>query len=293
MIFDTHAHYDDEAFNTDREEVLSGLSSRNIGNVVNIGVDIPTCEASLQLAEKYSFIYAAIGYHPSDTARFTDRPREEYLDWLYAHVFSDPESALSRKKELTALDETGKSPDINVATQPERNKRVVAIGEIGLDYHWSESDEENQNQQWWFRRQIALAKEVGLPIVVHSREAAADTMDIIREEHAADCGGIIHCYSYSAEQAVQYVDMGFYIGVGGVVTFKNARRLIETVEAVPLDRIVLETDCPYLAPEPYRGKRNDSGLIPYIAAEIAAIKCFSVDEVIRQTTINAERVYRI
>ena len=254
MIFDTHSHYDDEAFDKDREELLSGLLSRGIDRVVNIGVDIPTCEKTLELAEKHGFIYAAIGFHPSDTKGMP----EENIEWLRAH--------------------TG-------------HEKVVAIGEIGLDYHWSESAEENASQQRWFRAQIALAKQSGLPIVVHSREAAADTMTIIREEKAAECGGIIHCYSYSAEQAREYVGMGFYIGVGGVITFKNSRRLKETVEAIPLSSIVLETDCPYLAPEPFRGKRNDSTLLPYVVSAIADIKGVSEEEVIARTTENAENVY--
>ena len=257
MIFDTHAHYDDEAFDADREDILSGLSSRNIGYVVNIGVDIPTSKSSLELAKKYGNIYAAIGFHPSETKQMS----EDDIEWLKTHAVKE--------------------------------NKVVAIGEIGLDYHWSESEEENKNQQHWFRRQITLAKEVGMPIVVHSREAAADTMNIIKDENAADCGGIIHCYSYSAEQARQYVDMGFYIGVGGVITFKNARRLIETVEAIPLERIVLETDCPYLAPEPHRGKRNDSSLLPLVVSKISELKGVAPQDVIDVTTDNAKTVYGI
>ena len=272
MIFDTHAHYDDDAFDADREELLSGLSSHNIGYVVNIGVDIPSCKSTLQLAEKYDWIYAAIGFHPSDTKGMPD----ENLDWLHAHVFTDPASDNASEGSL-----------------PVKNKKVVAIGEIGLDYHWSESEEENRSQQRWFRRQIALAKDVSLPIVVHSREAAADTMTIIKEENAAEVGGIIHCYSGSAEQARQYVDMGFYIGVGGVITFKNARRLIETVESIPLASIVLETDCPYLAPEPHRGKRNDSSLLPLVVDRVAEIKGIAPDEVIDITTENAKKVYKL
>ena len=256
MITDTHAHYDDSAFDADREEILSGLSSHNIGCVVNIGVDIPTCKNTLQLAETYDWIYAAIGFHPSDTKGMP----EDNLDWLRAHA---------------------------------HHSKVVAIGEIGLDYHWSESEEENISQQRWFRRQIALAKEVGLPIVVHSREAAADTMTVIREENASEVGGIIHCYSGSAEQAKQYVDMGFFIGVGGVITFKNARRLIESVEAIPLEAIVLETDCPYLAPEPYRGKRNDSTLLSHVVTRVSELKNIPPEEVIIQTTKNAKTVYNL
>ena len=275
MIFDTHAHYDDEAFDTDREEILSGLSSSGIKNIVNIGVDIPTSKNSIELAEIYDFIYAVIGFHPSEIGSMT----EDDIDWLRAHVYKNV-SAEERIKHEEIKDK-------------ERNDKVIAIGEIGLDYHWSESEEENTDQQHWFRRQIALAKEVGLPIVVHSRDAAADTMQIIKEEKAYETGGIIHCYSYSAEQAKEYVDMGFYIGVGGVVTYKNGRRLKETVEAIPLDHIVLETDCPYLSPEPFRGKRNDSTRLPYVVEAIASLKQVSPEQVIDQTYINALTVYKI
>lgn len=275
MIFDTHAHYDDEAFDTDREEILSGLSSHGIKNVVNIGVDIPTSKNSIELAEIYDYIYAVIGFHPSEVKEMT----EDDIDWLRAHVYKNV-SAEERIKHEEIVDK-------------KRNDKVIAIGEIGLDYHWSESEEENKDQQYWFCRQIALAKEVGLPIVVHSRDAAADTMQIIKEEKAYETGGIIHCYSYSAEQAKEYVDMGFYIGVGGVVTYKNGRRLKETVEAIPLDHIVLETDCPYLSPEPFRGKRNDSIRLPYIVEAIAALKHTSSEAVINQTYKNAVSVYRL
>ena len=274
MIFDTHVHYDDEAFDADREEILSGLYSHGIKNAVNIGVDIPTSRSSMELAQKYDFIYAAIGFHPSETGSMT----EDDIDWLRAHVYECEEDERIKPDEMQGRI---------------RNKNVVAIGEIGLDYHWSESTDENKNQQHWFRRQISLAKEVGLPIVVHSREAAADTMQIIKEEEAYTAGGIIHCYSYSAEQAREYVDMGFFIGVGGVVTYKNGRRLKETVEAVSLDHIVLETDCPYLSPEPFRGKRNDSTRLSFVVEEIARIKHVSPDDVIDQTYKNALNVYGI
>ena len=275
MIFDTHAHYDDEAFDTDREEILSGLSSHGIKNIVNIGVDIPTSKNSIELAEIYDYIYAVIGFHPSEVKEMT----EDDIDWLRAHVYKNV-SVEERIKHEETVDK-------------ERNDKVIAIGEIGLDYHWSESEEENRDQQHWFCRQIALAKEVGLPIVVHSRDAAADTMRIIKEEKAYETGGIIHCYSYSAEQAKEYVDMGFYIGVGGVVTYKNGRRLKETVEAIPLDHIVLETDCPYLSPEPFRGKRNDSTRLPYVVEAIVSLKQVSPEQVIDQTYKNAQTVYRL
>ena len=287
MIFDTHAHYDDEAFDADREEILAGLSSHGIKTVVNIGVDIPTSKNCISLAAKYDFIYAVIGFHPSEVKEMS----EDDIDWLRAHVFADvSEDARMTESDLKSAHALSGAVEEGCM---HRNNKVVAIGEIGLDYHWSESEEENKNQQHWFRRQIALAKEVGLPIVVHSREAAADTMNIIKEENAYEAGGIIHCYSYSAEQAREYVDMGFYIGIGGVVTYKNGRRLKETVEAIPLERIVLETDCPYLSPEPFRGKRNDSTRIPYIVEAIAALKGVSSDEVINQTCVNAISVYKL
>ena len=290
MIFDTHAHYDDEAFDADREEILAGLYSRGIDRVANVGVDIPTCENTLALADKYDFIYAVIGFHPSDTKGMP----EGNLDWLRAHVFADPlaaEQAFS-DVEMMAVSQHDTVADSAVKNLP-RNKKVVAIGEIGLDYHWSESEEENQNQQRWFRRQIQLARELNLPIVVHSREAAADTMSIIRDEKAYENSGIIHCYSYSVEQAREYVKMGFMIGVGGVITFKNSRRLRETVEQIPLENIVLETDCPYLAPEPHRGRRNDSSLLPLVVNAIAEIKRIPPEGVVSATTHNSEKVYRI
>ena len=170
-------------------------------------------------------------------------------------------------------------------------KKVVAIGEIGLDYYWPEPAPEIQRK--WFLRQIELAKETNLPIIVHSRDAAAETMAIIKETKAYECGGVIHCYSYSPEMAEEYVKMGFYIGVGGVVTFKNAKKLKRTVETIPLSRIVLETDCPYMAPEPNRGKRNDSSQLIHVAEKIGELKEISVEEVIRVTTENALRLYRL
>ncbi len=267
MIFDTHSHYDDEAFDHDREELLEILPSKGIGAVVTVGADIATSRAALALARSQREkagkdcdscererlkIYAAIGVHPSDTEGLTDRD----MDWLYEHAGEED---------------------------------VVAIGEIGLDYHWKEPSPEVQ--KIWFRRQIALAGEVGLPVIYHSREAAAETMAIIQEMKAWEFGGVIHCYSYSKELAAEYVSMGFYIGVGGVVTFKNGRKLKETVEAVPLESIVLETDCPYLSPEPNRGRRNDSSNLVYVAEEIARIKGVSCEEVIQMTWENAERLY--
>lgn len=252
MIFDTHSHYDDEAFDKDREELFRRFPEQGIGTIVTVGADIATSKAAIALAARHENIYAAIGVHPSDTGDMTDTD----IDWLCSHS---------------------------------ADEKVVAIGEIGLDYHWKEP--EPSVQKVWFERQITLAKEVNLPIIFHSREAAEDTMKMICDTKAYDCGGVIHCYSYSSEMAKEYVKMGYYIGVGGVLTFKNARKLKETVEAIPLAYIVLETDCPYLSPEPNRGKRNDSSNLVYVADEIARIKGTTREEVVRVTEENARRLY--
>lgn len=254
MIFDTHSHYDDEAFHEDREELLSGLKNKGVERLVNVGADIETSRMALELAEKYDFIYAAIGVHPSETEGLT----EADIDWLRENCC---------------------------------HEKVVAVGEFGLDYHWQEPAQEVQKK--WFLRQIELAKEVKLPIIIHSREAAAETMEILRETGAYECGGVIHCYSYSPEMAKEYVEMGFYIGIGGVVTFKNAKKCKRTVEEIPIERIVLETDCPYMAPEPNRGTRNDSSQLIYVADKIAELKGMTTEEVIRITTENAEKLYRL
>lgn len=254
MIFDTHSHYDDEAFNEDRDGLFRSMKENGVGWIVNVGAEMQGCRDALRLAEEYEFVYAALGVHPSEVSEVT----EADIDWI---------------RENAA------------------NKKVVAIGEFGLDYHWPEPSAEIQKK--WFVRQIALAKETGLPIVVHSRDAAADTMEILTAEKAYDCGGVIHCYSYSAEMAKEYVDMGFYIGIGGVVTFKNAKKCKRTVEEIPLERIVLETDCPYLSPEPHRGERNDSTRLIYVAETIAELKGVAPEEVIRVTTENAHKLYRL
>ena len=254
LIFETHAHYDDEAFDEDRDQLIESLKMNNIEYVVNIGASIRTTKNSLELADRYDFFYAAVGVHPSDIADLND----DTFAWL--------------------------------SEQSTRDK-VVAIGEIGLDYYWDKEPEVQENQKLWFRRQLKLAREKKLPVVIHSRDAAADTMEIMKDEKASEIGGVIHCFSYSKEFAEEYVKMGFYIGVGGVVTFKNARKLVESVEVTPIERIVLETDCPYLAPEPFRGKRNSSLNIPYIAAKIAEIKSMDVSDVISITNKNAKELY--
>ncbi len=251
MIFDTHAHYDSEQFDMDREELLKSLPEQNVGTVINVGATLEGCRASLELAEKYPYIYAAVGVHPDEVGALN----EETFSWL-------------RK----------------AAQEP----KVVAVGEIGLDYHWNVEPQEVQKQ--WFIRQLALARELKLPVNIHSRDAAQDTMDIMKE-HAKGLRGIIHCYSYSKEMAEEYVKMGFHIGIGGVVTFKNSKKLKSVASAIPLERIVLETDCPYMAPTPHRGKRNHSGYIDLTAAEIAALRGITKEEVIAATERNAQELF--
>ena len=254
MIFDTHAHYDDERFDEDREALLASMKDAGIGNIVNIGANMASSQRSLDLAAEHDFMYAAVGVHPSDCAELDDEKIEKL-------------------KEMSSFD------------------KCVAIGEIGLDYYWPEPDHELQKM--WFKRQISLAREVDLPIVVHSRDAAADTVDILRSEKAGDLGGVVHCFSYSKEVAEECVKMGFYIGIGGVLTFKNGRKMKEVAEAIPLEKIILETDCPYLAPEPFRGKRNSSLYLPYVVSAMAQIKGISEEEVISITEANAREMYRL
>ena len=254
MIFDTHAHYDDEAFQEDRDELLNSLSTHGIEAVVNVGGNIKTTKNTLELMKKYPFVYGAVGVHPSETEELNDN----LMDWL-KHVSGE--------------------------------KKVVAIGEIGLDYYWKEPDPEIQKH--WFVRQLQLAREVKLPVIIHSRDVAQDTLDIMKAEKAGEIGGVIHCFSYGIEMAREYLNMGFYLGIGGVVTFNNGRKLKEVVEYMPLDRIVLETDCPYLSPVPNRGKRNSSLNLLYVAEAISQIKGISPEEVIKITNQNARNLYRL
>lgn len=254
MIFETHAHYDDTAFDTDREELLCGLNSCGIGRVVNISSSLQSCTRTVELMEKYPFIYGAVGIHPSDSGEL-------------------------------------KEEDISLLKRLCSHEKCVAVGEIGLDYYWKEPDPSVQKK--WFVRQLSLARETELPVVIHSRDAAKDTIDIMKAEHAEEIGGVIHCYSYSRETAKSFLDMGFFFGIGGVLTFKNGRKLKEAVEYLPMDRIVLETDSPYLSPEPNRGKRNSSLNLPYVVKALAAIKGISEKETERITWENACRLYRM
>lgn len=255
-IFDTHAHYDDDAFDEDRDQLLENFEQNNVKAVVNIGVNLATSEYTDAMTKRYDFVYGTVGVHPSD---------------------------------IDEMEHTDEIPVLRRIAQ--ENDKIVAIGEIGLDYHY-----ENVNkpvQQKWFARQMDLAREVRLPIVVHSRDAAKDTLDIMKSEKAEEIGGVVHCYSYSVETAREYLNMGFYFGIGGVLTFKNAKKLREVVDYVPLDKIVLETDSPYLTPEPFRSKRNCSSYLTHVAEKIAELKNVSVDEVYEKTWNNALALYRI
>ena len=254
MIFDTHAHYDDKQFDQDREELLASMKDNGIGTIVDVGSNMETSTWIVEAVTRYPMMYGAVGVHPSDTAEL----KESDIDTL---------------KKYAAMD------------------RILAIGEIGLDYYWDEP--ERSIQKKWFEAQIELARDVKLPIIIHSRDAAKDTYDIMKALHAEEIGGVVHCFSYSKEMARQFLDMGFYLGIGGVVTFKNAKKLWEVVEYMPMDRMVIETDCPYLTPEPNRGKRNDSFNLPYVVNKIAEIKNISPAEVIDITSNNAKDLFGI
>lgn len=257
MIFDTHAHYDDEAFDEDRDAVLSSLAEKGVGTVVNICASRASLKRIPELVKRYPFVYGAVGIHPDHAGE---------------------------------LDEEGMQEVSRLADE----EKIVAIGEIGLDYYWDTAP--RKIQRYWFERQLALAVEKDLPVVIHSREAAQETLEILRHAYKESGGklrGVIHCFSGSAEIAKEYTDRGFFIGVGGVVTFKNGKRLKEVVETMPLEKLVIETDCPYLAPVPYRGKRNDSTLLRLVIEEIANLRGLTAEEVEQLTEENARRLYRL
>lgn len=251
-IFETHAHYDDAAFDEDREALLLRMNGEGIDYIVNVGCSMQNSRDIVKMIQHYDFLYGTVGVHPSDVDELTEADMEE-LERL------------------------------------SKENKILAIGEIGLDYHYDDVD--RNLQQKWFISQLELAKRRNLPIIIHSRDAAQDTLDIMGEYHNGATPGIIHCFSYGVEMAREYLNMGYYIGVGGVVTFKNAKKIKEVVEYTELDRIVLETDAPYLAPTPYRGKRNCSLYLTHVADEIAAIKNISSEEVCRATYSNAKKVY--
>lgn len=252
MIFETHAHYDDPAYDLDREELLASMKENGIDRIINASASMEECRITMEYIEKYPFMYGMLGVHPSEVENLT----EEDMQWIFDNSSHD---------------------------------KIVAIGEIGLDYHYEEPSSDIQKK--WFIRQLELARDAKLPLNIHSRDAAKETFDIMVAHHAEDMGGVIHCYSYSPEMAVEYTKMGFVIGVGGVVTFKNAKKLKETVDRLSLSDIVLETDSPYLSPVPFRGERNSSLNLHYVVSEIAAIKGVEPKEVERVTYENACRVY--
>ncbi len=253
MIFESHAHYDDEAFNEDRDNLLSSMKDNGVEYIVNVSADFESVDPIYELSQKYDFVYGTVGVHPG-AAKDMTQERFEYL------------------KKAALRD------------------KVVAIGEIGLDYYWEKEEGQKATQKEWFVKQLQLAKDVNKPVIIHSREAAADTLDIMKQEWT-DRKAVIHCYSYSAEMAKIYAKMGYYFGIGGVLTYKNARTLVETVEYVPIEQLLLETDCPYLSPVPNRGKRNDSSNLRYVAEKIAEIKNISYDAVVEITEENAKRFF--
>lgn len=252
MLFDTHVHLNAEQFEEDLTEVIARAKEAGVSNMLVVGFDRPTITRAMELIEEYEFLYAAVGWHPVDAIDMTDAD----LDWIES-----------------------------LAAHP----KVVAIGEMGLDYHWDKSPKDIQMEV--FRKQIRLAKKVELPIIIHNREATADILTILNEENAAEVGGIMHCFSGSAETAKVCLEMNFYISLGGPVTFKNAKKPKEVAAEVPLERLLIETDCPYLAPHPFRGKRNEPAYVKLVAEQIAAIKQIPVEEVSRITTENAKKLF--
>ena len=252
MIFETHAHYDDEKFDEDRAELLSSMQENGIGRIINVSANLESLENTRKLMEAYPFIYGAFGLHPDEVGDLN-------------------EDVMARMLELC------------------RMEKAVAVGEIGLDYHYE--DIPRERQQAAFRAQMALALELNLPVIVHEREAHEDGIRIVEE--FPEVTGVFHCYSGSAEMAKWLIARGWYIGFTGVLTFKNARKAVETAAAIPLDRIVLETDCPYMSPEPFRGKRNDPGKLYRMAERLAEIRGISVEEVRAATMENGKRLYRI
>ena len=250
MYFESHAHYDDERFDDDRDELLASFPAEGIETVVNSSSDIASSRASIALAEKYPFFYASVGIHPHEVSKM----REEDIDTL---------------RELS------------------KHPKVVAIGEIGLDFYYDLSPRDDQ--RYWFKRQLALAEELDMPVIIHSRDASQECFDIISASNVRK--GVIHCYSGSAPMAQDYADMGFYIGIGGSLTFKNNKKTVEVVEKLPLEKILIETDSPYLAPVPYRGRRNDSRLLKYVVEKISEIKNVPEIDICNITKNNAIELF--
>lgn len=252
-IFDTHAHLDDKRFDEDRENLINDLKKRNIDLVINVGADMDSSLSSVKLAEKYDFIYAAVGIHPHDSRLYCDK-------------------------------------DIDELKKLAHNQKVVAIGEIGLDYFYDNSPREIQQEM--FKKQILLANELKLPFVIHSRDAVKDTFDIIKETNK-DSSFVLHSYNQSIEMTKEYLQLGGYFSISGPITFKNSKNLKEAVAYIPMDRLFIETDCPYLTPEPFRGRRNEPSLSRFVAQEIGRIKGLETEEVIEITSNNAKNFFGI
>ena len=253
MLFDTHAHLNDPAFDTDREELMNSLAAAGVGLVMNAGCSLESSREIVEMAAKYPWLYASVGSHPDSADEVCEAVIEEY-------------------RKLCKL-----------------SKKVRAIGEIGLDYHYEDIPREIQQKA--FRMQMELAAQLDMPVIVHERDAHNDGLAIVKEFPKVK--GVFHCYSGSAEMARQLVELGWYIGFTGVLTFKNARKAVETAASIPLDRIVLETDCPFMAPEPFRGKRNHPGYLYRMAEKLAEIRGISVEEIHQITTENGKKLYRI
>ncbi|MGR9541858.1 TatD family hydrolase [Priestia megaterium] len=254
MLFDTHVHLNAEQYEDDLQEVINRALEKGVQNMVVVGFDEPTIKKAIQIAETYDFIYASVGWHPVDAIDMTD----EHLAWI---------------EELA------------------QHPKVVALGEMGLDYHWDKSPKEVQKDI--FRRQIRLARKVNLPIIIHNRDATEDVVTILKEEHVEEVGGIMHCFTGSIEVAKQCMDMNMYISFGGPVTFKNAKKPKEVATELPLDKLLIETDCPYLTPHPFRGKRNEPGYVSYVAEQIAELKGITYEELADITTANAKKLFGI
>ena len=252
MLFDTHAHYDARRFDSDRHELLASMQQNGVGRILNAGCDLESSRMAIELAHQYDFLYAAVGSHPDDA---------DHVDGALVDTY----------RELA------------------KDKKVVAIGEIGLDYYYEDVPREQQKKA--FRMQMELARELNLPVIVHERDAHSDGLEIVKD--FPDVTGVFHCYSGSLEMARELVKLGWYVGFTGVLTFKNARKALEVAENVPLHRIVLETDCPYMAPEPYRGKRCDSTMLPRMAEKLAQLRDKAMEEIEQITWENGCRLFRL
>lgn len=250
-IFDTHAHYDDEKFDEDRDELLASLPSKGVVNIINCGCDLASSLKSIEFSEKYDYFYSAVGIHPSNITDASYRELEKIRE-LYSHP------------------------------------KCIAVGEIGLEYHYDFVPKDKQHD--FFEKQIVLANELDLPVIVHDREAHEDTMNLLKKYKPK---GVVHCFSGSAEMAKEVLKLGMYIGFGGAVTFKNARKPLEVAEIVPDDRLLLETDCPYMTPVPFRGQRNSSDLIEYSAEKLAEVRHTDTQKLIDMANENARRLFRI